>query len=203
MNTNVVAVVFVSVLLCGVVGVSVTPQSGTTAIGPRETAAQTTDESLGGDISVFMQRGVAATNGSVDSGMWLAAFESAENQSRKETLVAQRAETLGARLDRLEERIAEFRPTKTNRTVAHRARWARLAADRDALRTSISEAKTAAASAGVNASGLDKLSRRAENLSMSNATPNRTGHNATATASSRTPAANMGLRADGTTYRGP
>jgi outer membrane murein-binding lipoprotein Lpp len=168
-NTNVAAVVFVSVLLCGIMGTSVTPQTATTPVQQPATNA-----SLGGDISVFMQRSVAAANGSVDSGMWMAAFESAQNQSRKQTLVSQRATTLGARLDRLETRITAFSPAETNQSVAHRARRARLAADLDALRTAISEAKTAAASAGVNASGLDRLSRRAENLSVPNTTPNRT-----------------------------
>jgi hypothetical protein len=160
-NTNAVVVVLVSALLCGLVGVGVSPQVGTS-----ETTAQpATEGSFGGDVSVFMQRGVAAANGSVDSGMWVAAFESAENQSRKEALVAQRAATLGVRLDRLETRIEAF-PTETNRSVAHRARRARLAADRDALDTAISEAKTTATSEGVNASGLDRLSRRIENLSV-------------------------------------
>lgn len=171
MNTNVTAAVFVSILLCGVVGVSVNPQYGTTETAARQTA---TDDGLGDDISMFMQRGVAMANGSVDSGMWMAAFETAENQSRKQALVNQRAETLGVRLDRLEERLHVFTPTETNRSVAHRARWARLAADAATLRTSISEAKTAAAKAGVNASELDRLSRRAENLSVPNATTNDT-----------------------------
>jgi hypothetical protein len=53
-----------------------------------------------------------------------------------------------------------------NRSVAHRARRARLAADRDALATAISEAKTTATGEGVNASGLDRLGRRIEGLSV-------------------------------------
>ena len=209
MNRNVIVVVFVSVALCGVVGASVGSQSPS-----EETAAQqsTPDEGLGGDVSVFMQRGAAAANGSVDSGMWLAAFETAENQSRKEMLVVRRAETLGVRLDRLEERTDEFSPTETNRSVAHRARWARLAADAEALRTSINEAKTAAASEGVNASGLDRLSRRAENLSVPNATPNdsrttaRENGTVNADTASHTPlmsdSTDTGLHG-GVTYRGP
>jgi ABC-type Na+ efflux pump permease subunit len=203
-NTNVVAVVFVSALLCGIVGVSASPQAATT-----ETTVQTSDESLGDDVSVFMQRGVAAANGSVDSGMWLAAFERAENQSRKQALVSQRAETLGARLDHLETRVRRFSPTETNRSVAHRARWARLAADRDALSTSISEAKTAAASEGVNATGLDRLSRRIETLTIPNAASNDTRKNGVnASPSTRRPHTADGVHTDGlqtggTTYAGP
>lgn len=207
MNRTVIAVVFASVLLCGVVGASVGSHSPT----PKTTTQQSTvDESLGGDISVFMQRGAAATNGSVDSGMWMASFETAENQSRKEMLVERRAETLSVRLDRLEERMRKFTPTETNRSVAHRARWARLAADAEALRTSISEAKTAAARAGVNASGLDRLSRRAANLTVPTVASNdnqtaRTGDVMAASHDSR-PDDNVraaDLRHGGATYRGP
>lgn len=160
-NTNAVAVVLVSALFCGLVGIGVSPQVGTSGT----TTQPASDGSFGGDVSVFIQRGVAAANGSVDSGMWLAAFESAENQSRKEALVAQRTATLRARLDRLETRI-EALPVETNRSVVRRARRARLAADRDALDTAISEAKTAAAGEGVNASGFDRLGRRIETLSV-------------------------------------
>lgn len=165
MNTNVAAVVLASVLFCGIMGVTVSPQTTETGVQP-----PSMDAALGGDISVFMQRSVAAMNGSVDSGMWLAAFESAENQSRKQALVARRAETLGARLNRLEERMNEFTPTKVNRSVVHRARWVRLAADKEALQTAISEAKTAAASAGVNTTSLDRLSRRIANITIAPST---------------------------------
>lgn len=220
MNTNVLAVAFVSVLVCGIVGATATPQLETAEPAQQSTAESTpqptaepapqptADESLGGDIAVFMQRGGATANGSVDSGMWLAAFETAENQSRKEALVSQRTETLDARLAVLETRIRGFSPNETNRTVAHRARRARLAAERAALRTSISEAKTAAAGEGVNASGLDRLSRRAENLSVPNATSseNRTATNTatdtTNATASREPVTD-GIHATGTTYRGP
>jgi hypothetical protein len=159
-NTNAVVVVLVSALFCGLVGVGVSPQVGT-----GETTAQPAED-VGGEVSVFMQRGVAAANGSVDSGMWLAAFETAENQSRKEALVTQRTATLRARLDRLETRIGQFPTTEANRSVAQRARRARLAADRDALSTAISETKTAATGEGVNASRIDRLGRRIENLSV-------------------------------------
>ena len=160
MNTNAVAVAFVSVLLCGFVGIGVSPQAGTA-----QPTAQPAAGDMGSDVSVFMQRGVAAANGSVDSGMWLAAFDTAENQSRKEVLVTQRAATLRVRLDRLETRIEEFAGESTQST-ARQARHARLVADRDALSTAVGEAKTAAASEGVNASGLDRLSQHIEGLSV-------------------------------------
>jgi hypothetical protein len=159
-NTNAVAVVLASMLFCGLVGVGVGPQLGAT-----ETTTQPATGDMGRDISVFMQRGIATANGSVDSGMWTAAFETAENQSRKKTLVTQRAATLGVRLDRLATRIGTFR-TQANDSTSHRARRARLAADRDALSTAISEAKTTATSEGVNASSLDRLGQRIENLSV-------------------------------------
>lgn len=158
MKTNAVAVVLASVLVCGLVGVGVGPQ-----LGASQTTTSTTQD-VGTDVSVFMQRGVAAANGSVDSGMWTAAFETAENQSRKETLVTQRAATLRVRLDRLATRIETF-PARSNHTSTQQARRARLVAERDALGTAISESKTAATGEGVNASELDRLGQRIENLS--------------------------------------
>lgn len=164
MNANDAAVLLVSLLLCGTMGVSAGLQAE-----PTTTAQPATGAELGGEISVFMQQRTAAANGSVDSGMWLAAFGHAENQSTKRTLVEQRTATLRGRLNRTDERLRAFTPTETNRSVRHRARWARLAADVAALRTAITDAKTAAASAGVNASGLDQLARRAASLSIPSA----------------------------------
>lgn len=163
-NANDAAILLVALLLCGTMGVSAGLQTGSTT-----TTQPTTSAELGGEVSVFMQQRTAAANGAVDSGMWRAAFERAENQSTKHTLVEQRTTTLQNRLNRTDERLEAFAPTETNRSVRHRARWARLAADVAALRTAINDAKTAAASAGVNASGLDQLARRATSLSVPSA----------------------------------
>ena len=162
MNANVVAILLIPILLGGMMGASIGSQPGTTT----ESAQPATGEEFGGEITVFMQQHTARANGSIDSGMWLAAFESAESQSRKRALVEQRATTLGVRLDRVEERVGALSPTKTNRSVRHRAKRARIAADVAALRTAISDAKTAAAREGVNASGLDRLASRAASLSV-------------------------------------
>ena len=209
MNANVAAVLFVSVLLCGVVGASVSPQAGTAADDSRHA-----EDSLGGDISVFMQRETAAANGSVDAGMWLAAFERAESQPRKEALVAQRTETLRVRVRQLETRIRTFPADPTNASVAYRAQRARLVADRAALRTSVSEAKTAAAGEGVNTSALDRVSRRIERLSVPNAPSATTSNTAQARqrpheravgslAASRETQQDAVRVTDGATYAGP
>jgi len=167
-NANVVAILLIPILLGGMMGASIGSQPGTTT----ESARPATGEEFGGEITVFMQQHTARANGSIDSGMWLAAFESAESQSRKRALVEQRATTLGVRLDRVEERVGAFSPTKTNRSVRHRAKRARITADVAALRTAISDAKTAAAREGVNASRLDRLANRATSLSVPNAGSN-------------------------------
>ena len=163
-NANDAAVLLLALLLCGTMGLSAGTQAGTT------TAAQpTTETEPGGEVSVFMQQRTAVAEASVDAGMWIAGFERAKNQSKKRGLVEQRTATLRDRLNRTDERVATFTPTETNRSVRHRARWARLAADVAALRAAITDAKTAAASAGVNASGLDQLARRAASLSVPSA----------------------------------
>lgn len=210
MNANAAVVVAVSVLLCGVVGASaVQSEPGTmeteTARGP------SADGGFGGEVSVFMQRGAATANGSVDAGMWLAAFERAENQSRKEELVAQRTETLGVRLDRLERRTDRL-PATDNGSVAYQARQARLVADIEALRSAVSEAKTSAASEGVNTSGLDRVSERAAALSVPPAdAASRTNDTRSSETSAQTGWSEPRLdhtsvgpsRTAGATYRGP
>ncbi|WP_049898671.1 hypothetical protein [Halococcus agarilyticus] len=164
MNANVVTILLIPILLGGVMGASAGSPAETTTGADQTTAG----EALGGEITVFMQQRTAATNGAVDSGMWRAGFERAESQSEKQTLVEQRAATLRGRLDRTEEQVQTFTPTAVNRSVHHRAKWARIAADVEALRAAISDAKTLAASEGVNASGLDRLASRAASLSVPN-----------------------------------
>ena len=162
MNGSVVTILLVPILLCGAIGASAGSPAETTTGADQAS----TGETLGGEVTVFMQQRTVATDGAVDAGMWRAGFERAANQSEKRALVEQRAATLRARLDRTEERLQAFTPTEVNRSVRHRAKWARIAADVEALRAAIGDAKTLAASEGVNASGLDRLASRAASLSV-------------------------------------
>lgn len=214
MNTNAVVVVVLVVLACGLVGVS--SQAQLTGTAPQRGA----DDGFGTDVSAFMQRSAVAANGSVDAGMWAVAFETASNLSRKQVLVHQRAATLDARLDRLETEIEAFPPTNVT-SIALRTQRVRLVAERNALRSAVSEAKTNAASEGVNATGLDELSQRVENLSIppveandsptptvdSNSATSTVDTNATATTGEPSSASrgrfDVENRRSGATYSGP
>jgi|GEM_PF-6596097 len=157
---------FVSVVLCSVVTAGISPQADATETPIHGSSS---DADFGSEVSAFMQRSIVTMNASVDSGMWRAAFETAENQTRKQALIDQRTTVLMARFDALETRFERFVPNPTNRSVAHRARRARLVADRNALQTSVAEVKTTAASEGVNATRLDGLDRRLVNLTLGDA----------------------------------
>ncbi|WP_237713418.1 transposase [Halococcus hamelinensis] len=207
MNTNAAVVVALLVLAGGVVGMTSQAQpTGTTT--QRDVDGGTFD-----DVSTFMQRGVVATNGSVDAGMWLAAFETANNLTRKQALVQHRAATLDERLDRLEARIDRFPPENAT-SLALRSQRVRLVAEREALRNAVSEAETTAASEGVNATTFDDLDSRIENLTVpaldsnaSAASTNTTNANATApngSAATTDEGRFAGTaRRSGTTYSGP
>ncbi|WP_233554006.1 transposase [Halococcus sp. IIIV-5B] len=206
MNTNAAVVVALLVLAGGVVGMTSQAQpTGTTT--QRDVDGGTFD-----DVSTFMQRGVVATNGSVDAGMWLAAFETANNISRKQTLVQHRAATLDERLDRLETRAERFPPENAT-SLALRSHRVRLVAEREALRNAVSEAKTTAASEGVNATTFDDLDGRIENLTIpapgsnASAATDTTSANATAPNGSAATADDVRFagvtRRSGTTYSGP
>lgn len=198
-NTNVLATVFVSVVLCSAVSAGVSPQADATETPVHRSSP---DGDFGGDVSAFMQRSIVTMNASVDSGMWKEAFETAENQTRKQALVTQRTAVLMARFDALKTRIKRFTPDPTNRSVAHRARRARLVADRNTLQTSVAEAKTTAASEGVNATRLSGLNRRIVNLTLGDA-DNRNRSTANATPDEPTTSTAGDRHPTGMTYGGP
>lgn len=141
------------------------PVAGAGAVGQAATVDGSNNSTeLGGSVSSFMQSSAAIAEETVDTGMWSAAFERA-NESERARMVHDRASTLEQRVQRLEAERAELlNASDGGVTVAERARAARLAARADALRDAIDRTQTAAASAGVNASRLEELRTNARNL---------------------------------------
>ncbi|MFB6360633.1 MAG: hypothetical protein ABEH59_04860 [Halobacteriales archaeon] len=167
--------VVVIVLLTVGAPVSVGAASPETPAGTstRLQATQTGDnasapQSLGQSISSMMQASLAQTAGSVENGMWAAAYANASNASEKRALVQRRASRLNRSLEELRaERAAlqaGFRNGTINRTT-YLVRLSRIVGRLASLSEGIEETIERGAAVGVNQSRLQELRSRARNLS--------------------------------------
>jgi hypothetical protein len=121
--------------------------------------------SFGAAISSFMQASAAETEGTVDTGMWVAEF-ARSNASEHRGIVTARGETLERRLDRLEEERTDLlNASDGNVTMEERARASRLTARIDALHDALNRTTAAAEESGVNATRLETLRTRTRGLS--------------------------------------
>ena len=185
MNIREVAVVAVVVL--GIAGVAVptvtaaesgTPTDETTTVAAETTATTTTETNdtgnetgngtspFGTQLTVFMQRSAAETNDTVDSGMWEAAFEDA-NESKRARLAHDRTESLERRLERLRERnqtLSERYENGSLSRAAYVAQSSRLSGRISALRTSVDDVERVAGDGHLNRSRLNRLRKDATNV---------------------------------------
>jgi len=180
MNTREVAVVAV-VVLVGVAGVALPTVAATTADPaaqveePNETAteANATDRgsgngppAFGNQMTAFMQSSASEANDTVESGMWTAGFERA-NESKQAQMADRRAGSLEQRLERLRERNQTLTDRYNNGSIsesAYVAQSSQLSGRIAALRTSIDETDRAAEKAGINDTRLDTLRTDARNM---------------------------------------
>lgn len=117
-------------------------------------ANNSTNSPLGTDISSFMQSNAAEVDGTVETGMWSAAFDGTENESVRSELVEMRTAELRERLTELRERRGELVAAREAGNVsetAYRAQMGRLLGDINALKSAIDVTTTSAQE--VNASG--------------------------------------------------
>lgn len=180
MNTREVTVVAVVVLL-GVAGAVLPTVAATTADAPAQadetnaTATETNaseedgnDSSAFGDqMTAFMQSSASETNDTVESGMWAAGFERA-NESGQARLATDHTNDLESRLDALREQNKTLTEQYENGTINHSvyvAQLSRLSGRIAALRTSINDTDRATKKAGVNQTRLDTLRNDARNMS--------------------------------------
>ncbi|QIO23927.1 hypothetical protein [Haloarcula sp. JP-L23] len=143
-----------------------TATSDTTTNG---TAANDTDDGpgLGTQLTAFLQSSSAATDDTVENGMWQAGFERA-NENKRAQMVTSRTGALEQRLERLRERNESLRERYENGTIprqAYVAQQSRLAARIDALETAVNDTDEAAAVAGVEDSRIERLKENASRLS--------------------------------------
>lgn len=123
---------------------------------------------FGEQVSSFMQTSAAEANGSVENGMWVAAF--ARGNASQSAMVNQRTAALENRLSALQAQRADLlndsddNLSDDNLSVAERARTARLIARANALQNAINSTEQAAVEAGVDRSRLETLRTEARNL---------------------------------------
>ncbi|MCU4801490.1 hypothetical protein OB920_14010 [Halobacteria archaeon HArc-gm2] len=180
MNTREVAVVAV-VVLVGVAGAALPTVAATTADPaaqveePNETAteANATDRGSGDEpaafgtqMTAFMQSSASEANDTVESGMWTAGFERA-NESKQARMAERRAGSLEQRLERLRERNQTLTERYENGSLsrsAYVAQSSQLSGRIAALRTSVDETDRAAERAGINDTRFDTLRTEARNM---------------------------------------
>lgn len=171
--TNRVAVVLLAVVAAlafaapATAGLAVQPEADESArtTGPAAQAGanNTSNASLGAEVSAFMQASAADTEGEVDNGMFAAAFNRSD-EGKRAALVTNRTSELRDRLDALRSEREALLDQEGNLTVAERAKAASLTARIDALDDSIDQTETAAQRVGVDASQLDELRTEARDL---------------------------------------
>jgi hypothetical protein len=122
---------------------------------------------MGASISAFMAANAAQTSGSVETGMWVAAYARASNDSERRALVEARVGSMNATVAELQadrrELNAAYRNGSLNQTV-YRARLATLVGQLAALGESIETADDRGRAVGVNTSRLDELRSQAREL---------------------------------------
>ncbi|MFC6716363.1 hypothetical protein ACFQGT_20115 [Natrialbaceae archaeon GCM10025810] len=118
------------------------------------------------NVSTFMQSSTAAADDEVESGLFRARYENADNGSRAD-VVTDRTERLEAELASLEEQyeaVQERRNTSNASPVASEAQLTRLSVRIASLESSIDETESRAERAGVDTERLDELRRNASEL---------------------------------------
>lgn len=131
-------------------------------------ANNSSNASLGGDISSFMQSSVAEMGGEVESEMWEAAFNGTENRSEQSRLVDRRTRELERELNDVRERKQEIIEKHENGAIsdtAYRAQLSSVVGRIDALRSAINETQPRAEQVNTDVEELRNLSDQAEKLS--------------------------------------
>ncbi|SER70607.1 hypothetical protein [Natrinema salaciae] len=146
-------------VVLAVVGLTVAPLASGTVVSPL-TGAQTGQsdqsdaETTNASVGTLMQANAADTKNTVESGMFEAAYESADNESREE-IVSDRATRLAEQVSRLEAERDELRAQRGALSRgAYQSRMATLTVEIASLERSIERAERRAAEVGV---GEDRL----------------------------------------------
>ena len=129
-----------------------TGQSGQTA-----QTAQSETATTNASVGTLMQASAADTKNTVETGMFEAAYEAADNESREE-IVSERTTTLEEQLARIKSERAELQEQrKTLSNGAYRSRMAAITVEIASLERSIERTERRAAEIGVDESRLADL----------------------------------------------
>jgi len=129
-------------------------------------ANETDGGGMGTQLTAFLQSSSAATDDTVENGMWKAGFDRA-NESDRARMVQNRTDGLTTRLARLQERNETLTERYRNGSLpepAYVAQQSRLAARIDSLQAAVNDTEVAAGRAGVNSTQLMQLRRNASEM---------------------------------------
>lgn len=123
------------------------------------------NDSLGGEISSFMQITAASAEGAVDSGMWRASINDSTSGTEQDAAIAARIDYLWKQFDSIQAEKADLRRDRNNNTsVSYVARASRLAARIDAFRTAVNQTAELAAERNVSGTEMARLEAAAAGL---------------------------------------
>ena len=171
------AVLLATVVLCGTLVAAVPTAAGPTS-SPSDANGdvrsvestvesvqtnQTTNESLGAEISSFMQVSSAEAQGAVDTGMWVAEYNASDNQSTKRSLVDRQVTTLGRELDTLQREkqaiITAYRNGNITR-LEYKAQMSSIIGRIQSVQQAINETEPRARAVGADVRAVNALDER-------------------------------------------
>lgn len=123
-----------------------------------------TNQSLGAEISSFMQASSSQAEGTVSTGMWIARFNQTQNRSARKTLVEKRVNDLQKRLDALEQQKQTLVEAHENGQVSdleYRARMSGVIGQLQSIRHAVNETKPRAKTVGTKVRAVQRIGERA------------------------------------------
>lgn len=142
--------------------------AGGPAVAGAQTQNNSTNTSLGADISSFMQSSAAEISGAVETGMWSARFNATSNDSERRRLVDRRTDDLRAELNALQERRDELvaaREAGNISEAAYKAQIGQLVGRINALRSAINATEPKARQVNASVGAVESLEADAAELS--------------------------------------
>ncbi|RBI61603.1 hypothetical protein DMJ13_12925 [halophilic archaeon] len=176
------AVLLAAIAICGAFVAAVPTAAGPTPSTPSEDprsfetndqSLQTNDrslqengtnESLGTEISSFMQASSTETQGAVETGMWVAQFNATDNRSARRKLVRSQVTDLGQKLDTLQEEKQAIIDAYQNGKIdelQYRAQMSGVVSRIQAIQQAINETEPRARAVGAEVKAVGRLEKRA------------------------------------------
>lgn len=161
------AVAVVLLVIASTVGVGATTAATGSAAATQETSNATQVAPMGANISMFMQANAAQAQGTVENGMWVAAYARTDNASERRALVERRVGSMNATLAELRAERRAIKDAYRNGTmdrVTYQARLSTVVGQLAALGEGIEETSERGRAVGVNRTRLDTLRTQAREL---------------------------------------